>query len=82
MHLIIVPMEKPIQLGHYIPLLLENIHESAHGLQDEICIDHSPPGQVVHVDQALAVGGRCAICLVLEVLTLAIFRPRVPFLSF
>ena len=54
-HWSVVPTEKPLLLGHYRPVLLENLHEYAQGLQDEFGIDHGPPGHVVHVDRALAV---------------------------
>ena len=49
------PGGKPLLLGHHRPLLLENLHEPAQGLHDEVGVDLGLPGHLVHVDEALAV---------------------------
>jgi hypothetical protein len=39
----IVPMDKPLSLGHYWPLLSENLHELAQGFHDVVGIHRVPP---------------------------------------
>ena len=43
------PGGKPLLLGHYRPLLLENLHEPVQGLHDKVGFDYDLPGNLVHV---------------------------------